>query len=95
MTKFSGETLLIDNASPINETYQLFIDGKWVDAVSGKTFKSYNPATGELNAVVAEAGQEDVDLAVKAARKAFESGPWADMAPSDRGRLLNKVAQAL
>lgn len=95
MTKLSGETGLKDNISPINETYQLFIDGKWVDAVSGRTFKTYNPATGELNAVVAEADQEDVDLAVKAARKAFKSGPWADMAPSDRGRLLNKVALAL
>ncbi|MCM3653735.1 aldehyde dehydrogenase family protein [Metabacillus litoralis] len=75
--------------------YKLFIDGKWVDALSGKTFESLNPATGEVNAVVAEAGREDVDLAVKAARKAFESGPWADMAPGDRGRLLYKVAQAL
>ncbi len=95
MTKISGETTVRNQESPINKTYQLFIDGQWVDAVSGKTFKSYNPATGELNAVVAEAGTEDVDLAVKAARKAFESGPWATMSPSDRGRLLNKVAQAL
>ncbi|WP_458413398.1 aldehyde dehydrogenase family protein [Schinkia sp. CFF1] len=75
--------------------YQLFINGQWVDSVSGKTFSSYSPGTGEINAVVAEANEQDVDLAVKAARNAFESGPWASMSPSDRGRLLYKVAQAL
>ncbi|MGG4266941.1 aldehyde dehydrogenase family protein [Peribacillus simplex] len=79
----------------MGKKYQLFIDGKWVDSLSGKTFESLNPATDEVNAVVAEAGPEDVDLAVKAARRAFESGPWPDMASGDRGRLLNKVAQAL
>jgi acyl-CoA reductase-like NAD-dependent aldehyde dehydrogenase len=75
--------------------YQLFIDGQWRNAVSGKTFESINPSNGEVNAVVAEAGPEDVDLAVKAARKAFESGPWAEMAPSDRGRLLYRAAQMM
>jgi acyl-CoA reductase-like NAD-dependent aldehyde dehydrogenase len=79
----------------MTKLYQLFIDGKWVDSLSGKTFESINPSTGEVNGYVAEAEAEDVNLAVKAARKAFESGPWAEMAPSDRGRLLNKVAQAL
>lgn len=79
----------------MGKNYRLFIDGRWVDSISGRTFESLNPATDEVNAVVAEAGPEDVDLAVKAARRAFESGPWAEMAPGDRGRLLNKVAQAL
>lgn len=79
----------------MKKNYQLFIDGKWVDSLSGKTFESINPATGEAYATVAEAGAEDVDLAVKAARRAFESGPWAEMAPSDRGRLLYKAAQML
>ncbi|NRG46719.1 aldehyde dehydrogenase family protein [Bacillus sp. CRN 9] len=79
----------------MQKRYKLFIDGKWVDALSGKTFESINPATGEVNAVVAEAGFDDVDLAVKAARKAFESGPWAGMAPGDRGRLLYRASQAL
>ncbi|MED1953497.1 aldehyde dehydrogenase family protein [Brevibacillus centrosporus] len=77
------------------QSYQLFIDGKWVDALSGKTFDSFNPATGEVNGVVAEAGAQDVDLAVKAARKAFETGAWAEMAPSDRGRLLYRAAQKM
>lgn len=79
----------------MQSNYQLFINGQWVDSVSGKTFSSYNPGTGEINAVVAEANEHDVDLAVKAARQAFESGPWAQMAPGDRGRLLYKAAQAL
>ncbi len=79
----------------MEQSYQLFVDGEWMDSISKETFKSYNPATGEVNAVVAKGGKEDIDLAVKAARKAFQSGPWAEMAPSDRGRLLNKVAQEL
>ncbi|ASS88961.1 aldehyde dehydrogenase family protein [Aeribacillus pallidus] len=75
--------------------YQLFIDGKWVDAISGKTFESVNPGSGEVHAIVAEAGADDVNRAVRAARKAFESGPWTKMTPSDRGRLLYKVAQKM
>jgi acyl-CoA reductase-like NAD-dependent aldehyde dehydrogenase len=58
---------------------KLFIDGKYVDAISGKTFDDVNPATGELIARVAEADYADVDLAVKAARKAFDEGPWPRM----------------
>ncbi|WP_420768945.1 aldehyde dehydrogenase family protein [Parageobacillus thermoglucosidasius] len=75
--------------------YQLFIDGKWVDSVSGKTFTSINPATKEVNGIIAEGDAADIDLAVKAARKAFESGPWASMSPSERGRLLYRAAQKL
>lgn len=72
--------------------YKLFINGDWVDAVSGKTFETISPGTGQTNAIVAEASAEDVDLAVKAARKAFKSSAWALMAPGDRGRLLYQVA---
>lgn len=79
----------------MTKKYQLLIGGEWVDSVSGETFESINPADGSVNAVVAKANAEDVDRAVKAARKAFESGPWAEMTPSDRGRLLYKVAQRL
>ncbi|KIL79301.1 aldehyde dehydrogenase family protein [Bacillus badius] len=79
----------------MTKVYQLFIDGKWTDSVSGKTFESVNPGTGEVHAVVAEGGKADIDLAVQAARRAFESGPWAEMAPGDRGRLLYKAAQLL
>ena len=67
---------------------KMFINGKWVEAASGKTFPVYNPATGEVMAQVAEGDREDIDRAVKAARKAFESGPWPEMSASDRGRLI-------
>src|SRR4051794_21149592 len=73
----------------------LFIGGKWQDSVSGKTFATTNPATGETICQVAEGDKADVDLAVKAARKAFEDGPWAKMSASDRGRLLNRLADLI
>jgi betaine-aldehyde dehydrogenase len=72
--------------------YQLFIGGEWVDAESGKTFSTPNPATGAPLADVAEADKADVDKAVAAARKAFE-GKWAKTSARERGRLLNKLAQ--
>jgi betaine-aldehyde dehydrogenase len=74
--------------------YQLFIDGKWVDAESGKTFTTPNPATGETLAEVAEADKADVDKAVAAARKAFE-GKWGKMSARDRGRLMYKLSQLI
>jgi aldehyde dehydrogenase (NAD+) len=70
----------------------LFIGGKWQDSVSGKTFATVNPATGETICQVAEGDKADIDLAVKAARKAFEDGPWPKMNASERGRLLHKLA---
>src|SRR5438270_9332120 len=70
----------------------LFIDGKWQPSVSGKTFATLNPASGETICQVAEGDKADIDLAVKAARKAFESGPWPKMNASERGRLLNRLA---
>ncbi|HZU37166.1 MAG TPA: aldehyde dehydrogenase family protein, partial [Gemmataceae bacterium] len=70
----------------------MLIGGKWVDSVSGKTFPTLNPATGETICQVAEGDKADIDLAVKAARKAFEEGPWRRMNASERGRLLNKLA---
>jgi aldehyde dehydrogenase (NAD+) len=73
----------------------LFIGGKWLDSVSGKTFPTTNPANGETICQVAEGDKADVDLAVKAARKAFEEGPWAKMNASERGRLLNKLADLI
>jgi aldehyde dehydrogenase (NAD+) len=74
---------------------QMLIGGKWVDSVSGKTFETINPATGEVICRVAEGDKADIDKAVKAARKAFESGPWPKMPASERGRLLNKLADAI
>jgi phenylacetaldehyde dehydrogenase len=73
----------------------MLIGGKWVDSASGKTFETYNPATGEILARVAEADREDIDRAVKAARKAFEAGAWPEMSPSERGRLLWKLSDLI
>ena len=74
---------------------KMLIEGKWVNAVSGKTFPTYNPATGEVLAQVAEGDRADIDLAVKAARKAFDSGPWSRMTASERGKLVWKLADLL
>ncbi len=60
------------------KTYQLFIDGEFRDAVSGEWFDDLDPTTGEVAAKVALGGAEDVDLAVQAAKRAFE-GPWGQM----------------
>lgn len=73
----------------------LLIAGKWQDSVSGKTFPTLNPATGETICQVAEGDKADIDLAVKAARKAFEHGPWPKMNASERGRLLHKLADLI
>ncbi|MBV9574437.1 MAG: aldehyde dehydrogenase family protein [Acidobacteriales bacterium] len=74
---------------------KMLIGGEWVDSVSGKTFETFNPATGEVLGRVAEGDRADIDQAVKAARKAFESGPWPEMSPSQRGRLIWKLADLL
>src|SRR5215218_9499893 len=82
-------------APPKVKDQPMLVGGKWVDSQSGKTFETQNPATGEVICRVAEGDKADVDLAVKAARQAFESGPWAKMSGSERGRLLNKLADAI
>src|ERR671933_65288 len=73
----------------------MFIGGKWVDSASGKTFATTNPATGEVICQVAEGDKADIDLAVKAARKAFEEGPWPRLSASERGRLLHRLADLI
>ncbi|HXQ66342.1 MAG TPA: aldehyde dehydrogenase [Alphaproteobacteria bacterium] len=74
---------------------QAFIDGKYVDAASGQTFDCVNPATGEVIAKIAACDKEDVDRAVAAARRAFESGKWSRMAPAQRKRCLLKLAELM
>jgi phenylacetaldehyde dehydrogenase len=78
----------------IGRTGKILIDGKWSDAASGKTFDTYNPATGETLARVAEGDRTDIDRAVKAARKALD-GPWGRMTASERGRLIWKLGDLL
>jgi len=70
---------------------RMLLGGDWVEAASGETFPSYDPATGEVLAEVPSAGAEDVDTAVRAARSAFEAG-WSTTNPGDRSRLLWHVA---
>jgi aldehyde dehydrogenase (NAD+) len=74
---------------------QCFIGGKWIPSSSGKTFHSINPATEEIICEVAEGDKEDVDLAVDAAREAFETGPWSKMDARDRGILMNRLADLI
>src|SRR6202795_4786519 len=73
----------------------MLINGKWVAAASGKTFEVTNPATGNVIAHVAEGDKADIDAAVQAARRAFESGPWATMTPSDRGKMIWRIGDLI
>jgi acyl-CoA reductase-like NAD-dependent aldehyde dehydrogenase len=72
---------------------QLYIDGEFVDALEGTTFRVENPATASHLADVAEARAADVDRAVEAARRTFESKRWRDLGPRERGRLLYRLAE--
>jgi aldehyde dehydrogenase (NAD+) len=81
--------------APKVSNQKLFINGKWVNSISGKTFATLNPSTGQEICQVAEADSADVDLAVKAAIKAFESGPWKKMSAAERGRRINKLADLM
>ena len=75
--------------------YQLFIDGQYVDALAGETFTTSDPATGQPIGEIAKAGKEDSARAIKAARKAFDEGPWPKMSGSERGAKLNQIADAI
>src|SRR5882724_10074845 len=77
---------------PAVKQTKMLIGGQWKDSVQGKTFTTFNPATEEPIAEVALGCKEDVDLAVQAAARAFETGPWRKMDARERGRLLYKLA---
>ena len=74
---------------------QLFINGQWAEAASGKTFETPDPATGETLARVAEGEAEDINRAVKAARRAFDEGPWGRMTTSERGRIIWRIGDLI
>src|SRR5687768_5439223 len=74
----------------VSRTQKLYIDGKWVEAASGKTFESIDPATEKVTSRVAEADAEDVDRAAKAATRSFYDGEWSRMIPAVREALLLK-----
>jgi betaine-aldehyde dehydrogenase len=73
--------------------YRNYVNGQWVSSTSGETFAVYDPSTEEVIARVASANAADVDAAVKAARAAFDSGPWPKSTAQDRGRILFKLAE--
>ena len=74
---------------------KLFIGGRWVDAASGKTFPTVNPATGETITLIAEGDERDAAAAVEAAHKAFHSGPWPEMSAADRAKILWKIGDLI
>ena len=75
--------------------YEMLVGGEWVEARSGKTFESVNPFTGKVWATAPEAGEEDVDRAVRAAREAFDKGPWGRMTGTERARLMRRLAELI
>src|ERR1700735_3365831 len=92
---FMTVTLDRDVEAFIGSPRQLFINGQWCDAASGKTFETPNPATGETLARGAEGDAEDINRAVRAARRAFEEGPWGRMTPSERGRIIWRIGDLI
>lgn len=79
----------------ISKPRKMLINGKWVESASGKTFPTYDPSTGEVLARIAEGDREDIDRAVKAARAAFETGPWPSLTASERGKMVWKLADLI
>ena len=79
----------------IGKPRQVLIDGRWVAAKSSKTFEVFDPSTGRPIALAAACEAADVDAAVRAARKAFDQGPWPRMSPSERGRIIWKIGDLI
>src|SRR5271170_1941909 len=82
-------------AAWLSKPRQHLINGRWVSSASGKTFDVFNPADGSRIARVAEGDVEDINRAVSAARRAFESGPWQRMTPRERGKLLWRIGDKI
>ena len=76
-------------------THKNYIDGKWVSGSTGETFPVFDPSTEEVIAHVAAATAADIDTAVKAARAAFDTGPWGKTNAAERGRILYKLAEKI
>ena len=77
------------------EQTQLFINGKYVNSISGRTMPVINPSTKEEIIQVSEAGTDDIDAAVSAARNAFDNGPWTEYSAKDRSRILYKISDLI
>ncbi|CDO07153.1 NAD-dependent aldehyde dehydrogenase [Mycolicibacterium cosmeticum] len=74
---------------------QMYVDGRWVDAISGRRFDTVDPATERVITTVPHAGLEDVGRAVGAARRAFENGPWPAMTPAERQKMIWRIADGI
>jgi phenylacetaldehyde dehydrogenase len=95
MAVVEGAELTSRTKEFLSSNRKMLINGNWVDSKSGKTFSVLDPATGDELVQVAEGDKADIDEAVKAARAAFESGPWHDMTPNVRSKLLWKLSQLI
>src|SRR6266487_1509505 len=96
MTTIAAPSRSVQKKLPVKiRQTKMLIDGKWIDSTSGRTFETINPATGQTIAHVAEGEKADVDKAVRAARKAFEKGPWRKMSARERGRILYRLADLI
>lgn len=91
----NGSSEVLTTKTPAIKFTKLFINGEFIDSISGKTFETINPSTEEVIASIAEGDKEDVDLAVKAARDAFDHGPWPRLPGSSRGRILMKFVDLI
>ena len=79
----------------ISSPRKMLINGQWTEAASGKIFDTLDPSTGEVIVKVAEGDKEDINRAVKAARAAFEDGPWSAMTPTARERCMHRLANLM
>ncbi|EHD20611.1 MULTISPECIES: aldehyde dehydrogenase family protein [Brenneria] len=100
MTTKETQKAEVEGLSPqtqafIDKEKRMFIDGEWVEAAGGETLAVINPATEQVITLVPKGDKADIDKAVKAARRAFDSGPWAAMTPSERGKLVWRLGDLL
>jgi phenylacetaldehyde dehydrogenase len=95
MAVATAPTALRESQRNLNRRHRLLIDGEWVEPASGRTFQTLNPANGEPLAEIAAGEAEDINRAVAAARRAFESGPWPRLTPAERQRLIWRLADGM
>src|SRR5437660_11599011 len=95
MAVATAPTTLRESQRDLNKRYRLLIGGEWVEPASGKRFPTVNPATGETLAEIAAGEAEDINRAVAAARRAFESGPWPRMTPAERQKMIWRLADLM
>jgi phenylacetaldehyde dehydrogenase len=95
MAVATAPTTLRESQRNLNRRHRLLIDGEWVEAASGRTFPTVNPATGQPLAEIAAGDAADIDRAVAAARRAFESGPWPKMTPAERQKMIWRLADLI